>query len=495
MTRTIKIAALIPLIAYTVFAKGSFNRDEYHRSFDKTVTLQAAQRVAIDHKFGDIVVHSHRSQDVIIHADIRVSAPGANEAKDYADRVEILLDTGSELFIRTRYPETPKSFLGLHNISYSVHYDLTIPESSPFQVRNSFGGVFATGLKSGSDIVTSHGEVKFQDGQGALRLEDSFARVEVDHNAGDVTIDTTNGEVIASDVTGTLGIRDRFGKISINRVSGRVNVNNGNGEVIFNDGGDEGEIKTSFAAVLVHNLRGSLIVNNNNGRIDATTIGGAADLNTTFGDVTFNDIGKQLSIRSNNGKVTGTKVGGSLTLLNSFGAVHVSDIKRDAHIESQNGEVTIDQAGGPAEIRTSFGSVHASNIAGLVTVRNTNGSVKASVVRGAQITTSFAAVLLDDVSGPINVVNQNGAVEVASALRDDCQPVGVRTSFGAIRVHVKSNASYKVNAKTSFGKIRSDFPLTMQGAFSPDEINGSIGGGRCEMNLANQNASIEILKQ
>ena len=71
----------------------------------------------------------------------------------------------------------------------------------------------------------------------------------------------------------------------------------------------------------------------------------------------------------------------------------------------------------------------------------------------------------------------------------------MRTSFSSLRLRLPDNPSYALTAKTSFGKIRSDFPLTWQGSLAGDEINGMIGGGRCEMSLLDQNASIEILKQ
>jgi DUF4097 and DUF4098 domain-containing protein YvlB len=155
----------------------------------------------------------------------------------------------------------------------------------------------------------------------------------------------------------------------------------------------------------------------------------------------------------------------------------------------------VEKAGGATEVKTSFGTVHALNLGGLMTVDNTNGSVKASHIKGGEVNTTFGAVVLDGVDGPIKVHDQNGSVDVASAVHDVCQPIGVRTSFGAIRVRLQSNASYKVAAKTSFGKIRTDFPLSAQGQLSGDEVNGTIGGGRCEMTLQNQNGEIEILKQ
>ncbi len=59
------------------------------------------------------------------------------------------------------------------------------------------------------------------------------------------------------------------------------------------------------------------------------------------------------------------------------------------------------------------------------------------------------------------------------------RPVGIRTSFSAVRVRVPNNASYAVAAKTSFGKIRSDFPMTISGDISADSLNRNIGGGGC----------------
>ena len=127
-------------------------------------------------------------------------------------------------------------------------------------------------------------------------------------------------------------------------------------------------------------------------------------------------------------------------------------------------------------------------------MENSNGSVKASNVKGAQVNTSFGGVMLDNVNGGIQVENQNGAVDAASTLQGACQPITIRTSFSAIRVRLASDASYRVEARTSFGKIRSDFPINVMGSMSSDELSGTIGTGRCEMRLTDSNGAIEILK-
>ncbi len=443
------------LFVALAFAWQAFGRDEYTRTFDRTVDLRSGQRVSIEHKLGDLTIHTHPEARVVIHADIRVSASAANQAKQFADHLEILVEPSApELSIRTRYPEMVSS----RNISYSVHYDITIPETAPLQVRNSFGGVSVTGLKANADITTSHGGIEFRDGRGAQRLEDSFAGIKVNNNAGDVTIEGSNGPVDVSDIAGAATVRDRFASVTADRVTKGVRVVNSNGTVNVTDSGGSGNIRNSFGGVTVHSFRGDLIVNNGNGRVEATNVQGPVSIATSFGSVT------------------------------------ASDIQGAVRVESSNGSISVAKTHGECNVKTSFGTVHAEDIGGILSVENSNGAVKASNTQGAQVRTSFGAVILDGVLGAIRVENQNGAVDATSSLHGSCQPILIRTSFSTLRVRVSPDASYRVLARTSFGKIRTDFPLNVSGSISDDELNGTIGGGRCEMRLTNSNGAIEILK-
>lgn len=433
-------------------------RDEYTRIFDKTLPLQAGQHVFIESKFGDIIVRTHLQPDVVIHALIRVSAASADEAKSYADRVDILVEpSSSELSIRTRYPETSGGLFNFRNTSYSIHYEITLPEAAPLEVRNSFGGISVAGIKAGATLTNSHGDLELRDSRGVERLANSFGSVHVSNNSGDVSIDNTNGSIEAADIGGALTIHDRFASITAARISKGITIANNNGSVEVSDCG-AGSIKNSFGSVSVQNVHGDITVNNQNGAIDANHVQGAAELNTSFARVSFSDIGSQLSVHANNSRVEGEKVGG------------------------------------PVAIRNSFGLVRADGINGPLSVRNQNGAVNASHTRGAQVSTSFAPVILEAIDGPIQIDNQNGSVDASSADHGACQPIIIHTSFSPIRVHLAANPSYSVFAKTSFAKIRTDFPLMVSDVVSSDDLTGKIGSGACELRLTNNNAPIEILK-
>ncbi|HEX4169147.1 MAG TPA: hypothetical protein VHZ55_27100 [Bryobacteraceae bacterium] len=493
MIRRINLSLLGLLFSLTVVLPAAA-RDEYTRHFDKTIRMSSGEGLRLEHTFGSVTIRTHSGPDAVIHADIRVSASDASQAKQYADQVEIEIESSSQLSIRTKYPNSPKSFFGMRNVSFAAQYEITVPENTPLTIRNSFSEVSVTGVKANCDIVTSHAQLSFDNGRGTQRLEDSFAKIELSHNAGNVTVEDSNGAIDASDVAGSLTVRNRFAALTLARVSNGLSVINSNGSIDVSDSGGAGDIRNSFGNVSVENYRGDIIVNNANGKIDVASVRGSANLRTTFANISIDKVSGNVIAHANNSQVSANQVGGSLNVVNSFGAVNLADIRRDVQVESGNGAVTLEKIGGPAHVKTSFGMVQADGVNGHFSVENSNGSVKASSIKGADVTTSFGSVSLDDVAGPIQVNNQNGSVDVTNSLRGSCAPIAVHTSFSAVRVHLPDDASYRVAAKTSFGRIHSDFPMTVSGSLSNDDISGTIGGGRCDLRISDSNGSIEILK-
>ncbi len=493
MTR--KTSRLLPVLACSIcLCLPAWSRDEYTRHFDQTVRVSDGEALHLEHTFGAVTIRTHSSSDVIIHADIRVSASDAAQARQYADKVEIEVQPGSLLSIRTKYPKEGNSFFNRPNVSFAAQYEITVPENTPLTVRNSFSEVSVSGVKANCDIVTSHAQLSFQNSTGSQRLENSFAQIQVSHNTGNVAVQNSNGAVGASDINGGLSVRDRFASLTLARISSGVTVVNSNGAVELNDSGGAGDIRNAFGSVTVQKFRGDLGITDANGKIDVSGVSGSANLRTTFGGINIANVSGNVVARSSNSRVEANRIGGSLTVVNSFGAVHITSAGRDVRVDSGNGAVTLEHVKGLAHIKTSFGMVQVTDVNGPLDVENSNGSVEASTVKSATVSTSFGAVALNAVSGPVQVTNRNGSVDVASFSTGNCAPITIHTSFAAVRVHLAPDASYRVEAKTSFGRVRSDFPMTVSGSLSTGNVSGVIGGGACPMKLSNSNGSIEILR-
>jgi DUF4097 and DUF4098 domain-containing protein YvlB len=201
-------------------------------------------------------------------------------------------------------------------------------------------------------------------------------------------------------------------------------------------------------------------------------------------------------VLSSNGLIDIRDIGGGADLSGRFGRIDAQMVKRGLRVTAANSDVRAADVDGPAYVKTSFGQVNAERIRGPLEVDNSNGSVQAMTVIGAaSVSTSFAPVVLKDVEGRIDVRNSNGGIDVTSVPRQHaCHDVALTSSFGGITAALP-DVGYTVTARTSFGKIRSDLPVTMSEILNGGAaISGTIRGGGCQLTITNSNGDIQIVR-
>ncbi len=530
--RTLLCAATLLAVTASPARAANPGQEQVTRDFQKTLSLGARQSFRIENKFGEIRIHGESSRELKISATIRAQADSREQAQTFADKVQIdVQQTAQGVEVRTHYPEENRNWFGRKNVSYSVDYEIAMPSDAPLFVKNSFGSVNATGVRGKSEFDNSHGSLNVRD-TGAARLSNSFGSIELSGAAGEASVTDNNGSVQVSQVKGTLELRNRFGSITVREIGGAANITGGNGAVNVTDAASA-NITTSFGSVEARNIRGDLMVHDNNGNVDVSSIGGAADITDSFGNVTFSDVKGRVNCTTSNGRVYGSSLSGSavtirdsfgnlelgniagalnaetsngkitlrsahgtVELKSSFGAIEASDISKGIRAITGNGSITLADIGGDTFTKTSFGSVSADHINGNLIVENTNGSVTARNVKGnAEVTTSFAGVTLESVGGKITVNNQNGGISVTAARpAGGCRDIALKTSFSSIRVRIPEGLGYNVLARTSFGRISTDLPITATGGIGPESLSGTIGSGGCQLQLTDANGSIEINK-
>lgn len=434
-------------------------RDEQVRDFQKTVPLAAGGSIHIEHSMGNVNVRTQAKQEVDIRASIRCSAGSVEAAKKCADRIDVLVTASTnDVSVRTRYPEESGGNWFGRGTSFSVNYDILIPESARLDLRNRFGRVDVSGLRAPGSVRNANGSVLLTDGRGAQRVQNSFGPIEVRGNAGDVVIENTNGDVEVGNIGGSVDLRNRFGKVTLTKVGAAI-VRNNNGTVDASGVAGSANITNSFGSVLVTDAKGDVTVDNSNGSVEVKSIDGAADLHSSFAPVKFSRVGKRLGVRANNSSVSGDTVGGPAVVETSFGNVDLRGVKGGVRVQATNSTLRIEEAGGEVFAATTFGGV-----------------------------------TVDGASGPVTVENQNGSVTVKAIPARSCQPLTLRTTFAPMRVAIPAGLGYTVAARTSFGKISSEPEIAASGALNGDTLNGKIAGGGCELRLNNSNGSIDIMK-
>lgn len=437
-------------------------RSDFDRDFSRTLPVKPGQKLEIEHSQGAIHIGTHKLPEIRVKAHISVSSSDASGAQEFGEGIVVTVEeSGGAIVVKTRYPDKKWSFSGSGHVSFSVDYDILVPETMPVSARNKFGDIDVAGLKADSTLSTTNGKVAFHDGKGSQRIDSSFGAIEVVRNQGPVDVTGANGSVVVAEIAGPAVIRNRFGSISARKIQGKTEITGANG------------------SIEVAEVTGDLTVTNSFGNVEVSAVTGDA------------------SIRNNNGPVTVDGVSGTADLEGSFGKIRASKVKKGLKVRAQNGEVSASDIGGPANLRTSFGMAEADRIQGDLTVENSNGAVRASGIQGAaSIRTSFAQVLLNGVGARVDVDNSNGSIEVHSSpsKAGACAPMSLKNSFGPIRVFLPDGVGYTVDARTSFGKIRSELPLTVSGSPSTENLEGRIGDGKCPLTIADSNGNIELQK-
>jgi DUF4097 and DUF4098 domain-containing protein YvlB len=146
-----------------------------------------------------------------------------------------------------------------------------------------------------------------------------------------------------------------------------------------------------------------------------------------------------------------------------------------ARIVSSNGAIRVDAIDGSARLHTSNGQIRGSGITGTLDAETSNGQVA-----------------LTDLGGPVTVHTSNGAVELTL---DTVHEVRAGTSNGGITLRLPAGAGASVHARTSNGRISSDFDVTAHGFLSKHSLEGSIGSGGPLLDLSTSNGAIRILRR
>ena len=399
----------------------------------------------------------------------------------------------------TRYPEMLKreSQRGGRNrdLSFSVDYDLLVPDRVPLNLRNRFGDISVTGMKGGGTIVNASGRVTAADGSGRFDLENRIRRRSRPYAwSGDLTIRGANGPVSASAITGMLNISNRFGSVNAGAIRGDAIIVNANGNVEATNISGKADLRTTFGTVDFRDV-GTLIASSANGSVNGSNVNGTANIKATFGTVTLRNVTRDVRVVNANGAITLQDVAGGADLSTKFGRVDALRVKGGLRVSAANGPVKISDVEGAVYLKTSFGPIEADRVRGALTAENASGSVSATGIGGsAKVSTSFGPVLLREVDGRLDVMNQSGSVEAWPMVRPGtCHDVMLTTSFSPMVVHLP-DTGYAVAARTTFGRIQADVPITASGSLGSNAVSGTIGRGGCALQLTNSSGDIRIFK-
>jgi len=167
-----------------------------------------------------------------------------------------------------------------------------------------------------------------------------------------------------------------------------------------------------------------------------------------------------VEIRSTNGKITleNVDIEDRVTIHNDFGDQTLNAVDASAYdLKTQNGKIKVDKARGSIMAQSDFGDVEVLNVE----------------------------------NGTIDLSSTNGAVTFSGSLAGG--PHKVASDFGNITLTLPSETALNVDLQTGFGKISSEFEITVSGALDDNHWIGKFNGGGEELTVKTNNGNITII--
>jgi hypothetical protein len=357
---------------------------------------------------------------------------------------------------------------------------VTIPVGRSFKLSNSFGNVAVRSQSGRSAAIRASIECSADSTAAAQMICDDIQIVVQEGNDG-VTVSTglpqnTGGRNIGFRVSydialpedAPLNVLNRFGDVTLTDVLGDAAVRNANGNVRMIDGRGDRDIDNMFGNVELRSQQGKIKMTNTNGNVTVDNNTGAVRADIRFGDVAVTNNGGNVTISSSTGSIAASKITGEVSVTHSFGSVSVKGVGGGATVQNRNGAIALD------------------DVSNAITARS-----------------SFQGITITNASGPITVENQNAPITLEARASRRCQDILLRTSFAPMRVRVPAEIGYMLTAKTTFGKVNTDFQVqdsqsrtnTPNRGPQDSSVVGRIpGNGSCNLILTNQNGNIDITR-
>ena len=282
----------------------------------------------------------------------------------------------------------------------------------------------------------------------------------------DITAQTDYGDISSTGKIGDSLLSTDFGNIELSGAEGNLEATSNSGDIaIENVQGENNRIDLSsdFGDIELSESTGtSIVIHSNSGSILLDDVKAAEQINLSsdFGKLEFRggsaDI---LELRANSGKIilTDLQVESNLTAHTDFGDILLDKVTADLYdLDTNSGKIEINVLGGDIKAYSDFGDL---------------------IIQSTQPTT-------------IDLFTNGGAVKFTGPL--GVGPHSLVTDFGDISMYLPKDTAITFDLETDFGKLRTEFPITLEGDVEPDHWRGTLNDGGAALSASTNSGDISF---
>lgn len=223
---SVTLALLFMVSTCTFAAKGKVNK-----VFDKEFSVNAATKLYVQNKYGQINVENWDKNSISIHVDVRVDNSSDDKAKTMLDAIDVeFSETDNLVSAITRFNEdimksNKRLFSSISTDDLSIDYLIKMPKNVDIELNHRYGDIFIDELTGKVAVELKYGNIKVNKfergdaeplntmviGYGNASIgEANWLKVEIRY--GKLKIDKARAAVVLS----------KYSKISIDNISSLV---------------------------------------------------------------------------------------------------------------------------------------------------------------------------------------------------------------------------------------------------------------------------------
>jgi DUF4097 and DUF4098 domain-containing protein YvlB len=364
---------------------GNWGKAKYERTVQKQAPLDTGSTVVAQTSSGSITITGADVTDCSVVAEIRVRALTEEEAKETADKVEIILEqVGNTLTVKAK--KLPKKL----KRSITISYDITVPKQTSVECTSSYGSVKLSNILGSAKGKSSSGSIWAEDIQGSVHLDTSYGSVTCVNVSGDnIKLESSSGAIKARNIKGSADLDTSYGSITCEDISGgdlKLRTSSGKIKLSKASCGDF-DLHTSYGSIRAEELTGKVLkLHSGSGGIDVTQASAdSADISTSYGRITCRQLTTaDLTAKSGSGNIniacsdsTSPEIranvvtsygsvdfeappdfAGSVNMSTSYGSISTDlPITISGEISKKKLAGTIGQGNGKLYLKTSSGSI------------------------------------------------------------------------------------------------------------------------------------------
>lgn len=221
-----KISTFLCLVFALVISYA--HAEEATKQVNKSFNINGDTRIVINNKYGNVIINKWDKNVLELKVDIEARANSDSKTQKILEAIEI--DISDRISSGSLSIETEIGKIN-GNSSFSVHYEVTMPNTNPMKLYNSFGSIYMGSYVGALDVEVKYGQFQAEDLDNAkIQIEFSNSRCEIEalkagsldlryskmsvEKMGDITITSQFSELVIDDA-GALELDGRYGKFEI----------------------------------------------------------------------------------------------------------------------------------------------------------------------------------------------------------------------------------------------------------------------------------------